>query len=293
MYLNRITLGDCLAHLPNIQEKSVDLLLSDIPYGISLDEWDVIHNNSNSALLGKSPAQDGKAAFKRRGKPINGWSESDKRIGKEYEAWCKSWAELAFQCLKEGSPAFIFGGRRTIHHAINALEQAGFLLRDMLVWKKETAHHRAQKASTVLERRGLPEAAEAWEGWRLGNLAPIWEPIAFFMKPYRVGGTITDNLLENQLGALNLDSCRALSGNNTNLLSYGFEKHEEKIHEAQKPEKLIEHLIKLTTLENHCVLDPFMGSGTTAVVAKNTNRNFIGFERNEEYHRLANLRLIK
>ncbi len=63
MYLNRITLGDCLAHLPNIQEKSVDLLLSDIPYGISLDEWDVIHNNSNSALLGKSPAQDGKAAF--------------------------------------------------------------------------------------------------------------------------------------------------------------------------------------------------------------------------------------
>ncbi len=293
MYQNRITLGDCLEHLPNIKAKSVDLLLSDIPYGISLDEWDVIHKNNNSALLGKSPAQSGKAGFKRRGKPINGWSKADKQIGKEYEAWCLSWAEMAFACLKEGSPAFIFGGRRTIHHAINALEQAGFLLRDVLAWKKDVAHHRAQKASTVFERRGNADAAASWQGWRLGNLAPIWEPIAFFMKPYPTGSTIADNLLQNQLGALNLDACRELSGNNTNLLSYGFQKHEDKIHEAQKPEALMEHLITLTTIKGQCVLDPFMGSGTTAVAAKNTDRNFIGFESNPEYHKLAQSRLTK
>lgn len=291
-YLNRITLGDCLEHLPNIKHKSVDLLLSDIPYGISLDKWDVMHANNNSALLGKSPAQNGKSAFKRRGKPINGWSKDDKNSGKEYQNWCKTWAELAYNCLKDGSPAFVFGGRRTIHHAINALEEAGFLLRDMLVWKKDSAHHRAQKVSTVFERRGLTETAKEWQGWRLGNLAPIWEPIAFLMKPYRVGGTIVDNLLENGVGALNLERCGDLSGGNSNLLSYGFG-NEKRVHEAQKPLKLIEHLILLTSLEGQCVLDPFMGSGTTAVAARSTGRNFIGFERDEDYHKLALARLRK
>ena len=77
-YLNQITLGNCQDHLPNLSDGTIDLFLSDIPYGISLDDWDVLHNNSNSALLGKSPAQQGKTGFKRRGKPINGWAQSDR-----------------------------------------------------------------------------------------------------------------------------------------------------------------------------------------------------------------------
>ena len=75
-YLDKITLGDCREHIPLLRNDSVELLLSDIPYGISLADWDVIHNNTNSALLGQSPAQVGKSGFKRRGKPINGWSPS-------------------------------------------------------------------------------------------------------------------------------------------------------------------------------------------------------------------------
>lgn len=93
-YLDQITLGDCREHLSLLEDGSIDLFLSDIPYGIGLDDWDVLHNNTNSALLGQSPAQQGKSAFKRRGKPINGWSQADRNIGKEYEEWCKSWAEM-------------------------------------------------------------------------------------------------------------------------------------------------------------------------------------------------------
>ncbi|GAI43577.1 unnamed protein product, partial [marine sediment metagenome] len=52
-YLNRITLGNCIDHIPHLKDESIDLFLSDIPYGISLDNWDVLHNNTNSALLGK------------------------------------------------------------------------------------------------------------------------------------------------------------------------------------------------------------------------------------------------
>jgi site-specific DNA-methyltransferase (adenine-specific) len=56
------------------------------------------------------------------------------------------------------------------------------------------------------------------------------------------------------------------------------------MHEAQKPVGLMEYLIRLTTIENQIVLDPFMGSGTTAIACHNLNRRFIGFEINESYY---------
>ena len=63
IYLNKITNTDCLEHLPLLDDGSFDLFLSDIPYGIGLDDWDVLHNNTNSAYLGSSPAQEGKSGF--------------------------------------------------------------------------------------------------------------------------------------------------------------------------------------------------------------------------------------
>ncbi len=288
-YLNTITNADCLEHLKHIEKESIDLYLSDIPYGINLDEWDVLHNNTNSALLGMSPAQVGKTGFKRRGKPINGWSSADKNIGKEYQEWCFTWASQLYPIMKEGASLFVFGARRTIHRAINAFEDSGFLLKDTLAWKKTSAHHRAQKFNNILEKRGLDDELEKWEGWRLGNLAPIYEPIAWFFKPYKI--TITDNILKNGVGAINIEDCKINGSSPTNLLEFGFEKTENKFHEAQKPLLLIEFLIKLTTQENQIVLDTFMGSGTTAVAAKRLNRQFIGFEISEDYYQKSLQRL--
>jgi len=291
-YLDKITLGDCKEHIPLLSENSIDLFLSDIPYGISLDDWDVLHENTNSALLGQSPAQKGKSAFKRRGKPINGWSQADRNIGKEYQEWCQSWAKLLMPKMKMGSSLFVFGARRTIHRAINAFEDSGFLLKDILAWKKPSAHHRAQRISIVFDRRGLEQQAEEWQGWRLGNLAPIFEPIAWFIKPYKIGGTIADNVLEHSVGAMNFEGCQVHGTNPTNVLEFGFSKNEKRLHEAQKPIKLIEFLIKLTTIKDQIVLDPFMGSGTTAIAAKHLKRHFVGFEVDSEYHRIASQRLV-
>lgn len=290
-YLDKITLADCRQHLPLLSDSSIELLLSDIPYGISLDDWDVLHNNTNSALLGQSPAQIGKSGFKRRGKPINGWSQADRNIGKEYEEWCRSWAEMVFPKLKAGAPIFVFGARRTIHRVVNAFEDSGFLLKDILAWKKESAHHRAQRVSIVFDRRGLKEEADRWQGWRIGNLAPIYEPIAWFMKPYRIGGTIADNVLEHGVGAMNIEDCQIRGASPTNILDFGFGNNEERIHEAQKPLQLIEFLIRLTTKEGQTVLDPFMGSGTTAVAARRLKRHFIGFEIMPEFQDAALRRL--
>jgi len=290
-FINKIILGDCRQFLGDVESNSVHLFLSDIPYGISLDEWDVLHNNTNSALLGKSPAQEEKSGFRRRGKPINGWSSSDKNIGKEYQDWVYSWSASVFPLIKEGGSVFVFGARRTLHRVINAFEDSGFILKDVLAWKKDSAHHRAQKISGIFEKRGEIDEAKKWEGWRLGNLAPIYEPIAWFFKPYNY--TVTDNVLKNEVGAMNIDNCKINGVSPTNLLEFSFDKGERRIHEAQKPVSLLSYLIKLTTLEGHIVLDPFMGSGSTAVAAKLTNRGFIGFEINKHYCELANSRVKK
>ena len=290
-YLDRITLGDCREHLSLLSDDTVELLLSDIPYGISHDDWDVLHSNTNRALLGQSPAQIGKSGFKRRGKPINGWSQADRNMGQEYETWCRSWVQDVFPKMKSGASVFIFGARRTIHRVVNAFEDRGFLLKDVLAWKKDSAHHRAQRLSIVFDRRGLKIAADEWRGWRVGNLAPIYEPIAWFVKPYRIGGTIADNVLEHGVGAMNIEQCRIYGTDPTNVLEFSFQRGEERIHEAQKPVRLIEFLIRLTTRENQTVLDPFMGSGTTAVAARRVKRHFIGFEVVPEFVAAAKQRL--
>ena len=66
-----------------------------------------------------------------------------------------------------------------------------------------------------------------------------------------------------------------------------------KLHHTPKPLKAIERIIKLHTKENDIVLDPFMGSGTTAVACKKLFRNFIGIENNEKYIDIINKRLTE
>jgi site-specific DNA-methyltransferase (adenine-specific) len=62
-------------------------------------------------------------------------------------------------------------------------------------------------------------------------------------------------------------------------------------HETEKPLELIEKFVKLSSNESDVVLDPFMGSGTTAIACINTNRNFIGFELDKDCFEIANQRL--
>lgn len=64
-----------------------------------------------------------------------------------------------------------------------------------------------------------------------------------------------------------------------------------RIHPTQKPYKLIERLILASSNENDLILDPFSGSGTTALVARQLNRNFIGIEIDEEYKQSSEERL--
>lgn len=62
-------------------------------------------------------------------------------------------------------------------------------------------------------------------------------------------------------------------------------------HPTIKPLEIINNLVKNSSKENYTVLDPFMGSGTTGVACKQMTRNFIGFELNQEYFRIAEQRI--
>ncbi len=292
MFINRVINADSITGLTALPDNFAHLILSDIPYGIGIDDWDVLHNNTNSAYLGSSPAQTKAGAiFKKRGKPINGWSEADREIPKQYYEWCSKWAGTWLKVLKPGGSVFIFAGRRFSHRCIAALEDAGFTFRDMFAWMRQHAPHRAQRLSIVYERRGDDENARQWEGWRVGNLRPVFEPILWFTKPYKIGTTIADNVLTHGVGAFNEEAFLKYEKSPDNVLRSGFMSGETGFHPTQKPIKLMQALIELTTQEGQVVLDPFCGSGSTLVAAALIGRKYLGFELDETYTRIAEKRL--
>lgn len=298
--IDKIICGDSIELIKSIDNEYVHAIISDIPYGICYEDWDILHNNSNSALGGTSNAQlEIGSLFKRRGKPLNGWSESDKKIPIEYQEWCSKWASEWLRVLKSGGSCFIFAGRRYAHRCIVALEDAGFTFKDMLAWEKNFAAAKAQRLSSIYERRNDDENEQKWKGWRVANLRPIFEPILWFQKPYKIGGTIADNVINNEVGAWNEEAIKKYNlnyrNNNfyDNIIKVETSKSDFGNHVNQKPIKLMEFLISLITKENAIILDPFSGSGTTCIAAKNINRHYIGIEIDSYNVEISNKRLLE
>lgn len=292
--LNSITEANCIDHMADLPDNSIHAIISDIPYGIGVEDWDVLHSNSNTAYRGASPAQTrAGAVFKSRGKPINGWSVADRRIPQEYYTWCRQWAPSWFRVLKPGGSVFVFAGRRLQHRCVAALEDAGLSYKDQISWLRPRAVHRAQRVSVVFERRGDAESASEWSGWRVGNLRPTFEPISWLTKPYKIGTTIADNVLAHGVGAYNEAGYTDYAGSPDNVLKIGLAKGEGGLHPTQKPTRLMEALIELVTKPGQTVLDPFAGSGSTLVAAKRLNRNYLGYELDPGYVEVCRRRLAE
>ena len=134
-----------------------------------------------------------------------------------------------------------------------------------------------------------------WGGSTSKRFAPRYEYVFWFVKNK---DTYTFNLDDVKIPALNYrpDRYKSQLKNPTDvwrisMVSGNFEERTE--HPAQYPEKLIERIVLAGTNENDIVLDPFMGSGTTAAVAKKLNRQYIGYEILEDYCKIANDRINK
>ena len=177
----------------------------------------------------------------------------------------------------------LFTSRRYSHRVCCALEDEGFLIRDILIWQKDKCNAKAQRINNVLHKRGIYD--NVYNDYRLGNLAPMYEPIIWAMKPYKK--TLTDCVLENKIGGFYGENDIIPS----NILYCPVNK-KNKYHPTEKPLKLIEDLIRIFSIDsNHIILDMFIGGGTTAIACINTNRNYIGFELDTKYYELANKRI--
>lgn len=134
-----------------------------------------------------------------------------------------------------------------------------------------------------------------WGGSTNKRFAPRYEFVFWFVKDK---DKYTFNLDDVKIPALNYrpDRYKSQMKNPTDvwrisMVSGNFE--ERTSHPAQYPEELVERIILAGTNKGEVVLDPFMGSGTTAAVAKKLGRHYLGYETVEEYCEIANERLLK
>lgn len=156
------------------------------------------------------------------------------------------WITESFKTLKPGGSLIVFNDFKKSSIVVDIATNAGYVYKDTLIWKKTNPMPRNR------DRRYIPDV----------------EMLIWFVKP----GKWTYNRQNEKYESSILPFAVESGG--------GFKRY----HPTQKPVKLIEYLLSIHSNEGDIILDPFMGSGTTAIAAINTNRNFIGFELDKNYY---------
>jgi len=212
---SRLVHGDCLIEMAKLEASSVDAICCDPPYGIGFmgKEWD-----SPGSFVERPAATANR--FDHVGGNHNPADSKDTQRtrlseGRKYGAWCETWAAEALRVAKPGAHLVAFGGTRTFHRLTCAIEDAGWEIRDCLMWLYGSGFPKSLDVSKALDKaagatreriRG-PITAEAarWQGWGTA-LKPAWEPIVLARKP--LAGTVAANVAAHGTGALNIDGCR-------------------------------------------------------------------------------------
>src|SRR5215213_5204789 len=199
----------------------------------------------------------------------------------EYEAWLEAWLKDCARLLKKTASVYICGDWRSAA-AIQRVGMKFFTLRNRITWEREKG-------------RG------ARSNWK-NSSEDIWfftvsEKFVFNTEAVKIKRKVLAPYTEN--GAPK-DWEKSAEGNFrithpsnlwTDLTVPFWSMPENTEHPTQKPEKLLAKIILASTNENDLILDPFAGSGTTAVTAKKLNRNFCAVECDERYCLLAEKRL--
>ena len=207
MKVNQVLCGNSIEIMENFEKNSIDSLVGDGPYGIG--------------FLGSA------------------W---DKFTSKEYQDFCFEWGSKAIEILKPGAYCLSFSAPRKYHRMVCGLEDAGFLIKDMLPYMYGTGipknldiskaidkyfgkenerevigiryRHGGGKKDQYMQMTADPKVkitepvtleAKQWDGWGTG-LNPGHEDIVLAQKPYE--GTYAKNILKWGVGALNINACR-------------------------------------------------------------------------------------
>ena len=250
--------GDCREKLKELTENSFQAIIADPPYFQVLlgEDWD------------------------------NQWQTEE-----DYLDWTKDWIKKSARVLRDDGLFFIFGqlGKRE-HLWLHLCSMATRILQfhDMLIWDRAVGYNERYDSFTpcyemILVLRKTKDVKPYFNKDAV-RLSYDDETIKQYLKDKRYKDLEARRThLEKGKYATNILRVPSLKGSS-----------KEKVgHPSQKPIKLIEMLVMSATREGDAVLDPFLGSGTTAVVCQNLNRNFTGIEIESKYIEISKARLQK
>jgi site-specific DNA-methyltransferase (adenine-specific) len=199
----------------------------------------------------------------------------------EYEIWLDSWLSQCVGLLKPTATVYICGDWRS-SSAIQRVGMKYFKLRNRITWEREKGRGANANWKNNSEDIWFFTVSDDYT-FNLEDVRLKRQVIA----PYKDNGTPKDWNQEAN-GNFRLTSPSNLW---TDLSVPFWSMPENTDHPTQKPEKLMAKIILASSNQNDLILDPFLGSGTTSVVAKKLKRNYVGIELEENFACLAEKRL--
>ena len=210
----------------------------------------------------------GKSAFKQRSL-------------EEYQSWLESWIRKCLPLLRKTASIYLCGDWRSAS-AIQRVGMKYFRLRNRITWEREKGRGAKSNWKNTAEDIWFFTVSDDYH----------FDADAVKMKrrvvaPYKEKGMPKD-WKEGENGNFRLTA----PSNLWNDITVPFWSMPENTdHPTQKPEKLLAKILLASTKKDDLILDPFLGSGTTAVVARKLKRSFVGIEVDEKYCLLAEKRL--
>ena len=203
------------------------------------------------------------------------------RSSDEYEVWLDSWLRLCVPLLKPTASIYICGDWRS-SSAIQRVGSKYFKLQNRITWEREKGRGAKANWKNATEDIWFFTMSDDFTF----NLDAVKQRRRV-MAPYRENGKPKD-WDESANG-----NFRDTHPSNiwTDITIPFWSMPENTDHPTQKPEKLLAKIILASTIAGDLILDPFAGSGTTAVAAKKLGRNFVAIEADEDYCLLAAKRL--
>lgn len=176
-------------------------------HGDMLNMLDVIAENSITSIVCDPPYEINFLAG-----ATKGWD--NRGISFNINTW-----KTCLKVLKPGGYLVAFCGSRTFHRMVCAIEDAGFEIRDVIMWLYGSGMPKSSNVGKMLEKKyGHPVDSEFY---KYGNaLKPAYEPIVIARKPFE--GSLIDNMFTSNVGALNIDECRVPLTSDKDAEEYAF-----------------------------------------------------------------------
>ncbi len=272
---------DCRLGMLELADNAVSLILTDPPYFI-----DGMDNNWNSQKL-KRRVKPGVIGALPAGMKFS--TEQGRNLQKFLYPIAKEWMRI----LRLGGFALAFSQNRLVHRAAIALEDAGFEIRDALIWNYE-GQAKAFTQDHFVRKSKLPASEKERLIRKLGGrktpqLKPQGEMIVLAQAPRE--GTFVQNWDKWKTGLIDVSDPYIDRGRFPGTVISVPKPKKRYGHMTAKPVDLLRHLIRIFCAPEALVLDPFAGSGSTGVAAQQEGREFLGYEIEQDMARRANERI--